>query len=83
VTATYGYDGLNRLMSTTESGTGTATQAYGYDSVGNRWVKPAQSSLVPSQWTPTDASWYDGPTNRLSNASFSSTIKERREAQGI
>ena len=65
VTATLGYDSLNRLASTQEGGSGTAAQGYEYDSVGNRWVASGQTL---SQWTPATANWYDGATNRITNA---------------
>jgi RHS repeat-associated protein len=67
VSTAYTYDGLNRLASSTESGSGTASQGYGYDSVGNRWVT---GGVTLSPYTPVTANWYDGATNRISNTQF-------------
>ena len=49
LSAAFGYDNLNRLKSSAETGSGI-TQTYDYDSVGNRWVT---STFRPSAFTPT------------------------------
>ena len=66
VTAAFGYDSLNRLHSSAETGAGI-TQTYEYDSVGNRWV---QSAYAPSPFTPVTQHWYVGGTNQLTGFQY-------------
>jgi YD repeat-containing protein len=61
----YGYDGVNRLGSASESGPGTAwSETYGYDARGNRWQAGHTGLPDPSLETPVASSWYDG-NNRI------------------
>jgi YD repeat-containing protein len=62
----YGYDSLDRLTTVNESGTGNWSEAYNYDSFGNRWVTPPGLSLT--QETPTSPTWYNTATNQLTGS---------------
>jgi RHS repeat-associated protein len=44
-TQTFTYDGLNRLLTATESGTNVWTRSYDYDQFGNRWTTNPTSNL--------------------------------------
>ena len=72
VTQSYGYDGLNRLISASE---GTSwTQTYDYDRYGNRAVRAGsympQPQLTPQSASPTDLSAFNANTNRIALAGF-------------
>jgi RHS repeat-associated protein len=55
---TYGYDGVNRLTSASEAGTGTWSEGYGYDAFGNRWLASRLGLPGVTAETPTGQSWY-------------------------
>ena len=49
LTQTYSYDHLNRLTQAQETGGGANwSQSYSYDTVGNRWIVPTQSTGLPT-----------------------------------
>ena len=64
LTQTYGYDGVNRLTSGSE--TNSWTETYGYDQYGNR------TSVTASQYLPTysPSPSISSSTNRISDANF-------------
>jgi len=62
VTQTYGYDGVNRLLSAAENG--GWSQTYDHDPFGNHWVKQ-NSGIVLSALTPTASTFFDQATNRI------------------
>lgn len=62
----YGYDGVSRLQTASETGPGTAwSQTYGYDAVGNRWVS---AGLTLSPFTPQGSGLFDPNTNRMTGS---------------
>ncbi|OYV98574.1 MAG: hypothetical protein B7X11_05915, partial [Acidobacteria bacterium 37-65-4] len=65
LTQTYGYDGVNRLATASE--TNSWTETYGYDPYGNR------TSVTASQYLPTysPAPSISSSTNRISDPNFS------------
>ena len=64
---TYGYDGLNRLSSASEtsSGNGTWSEEFGDDRFGNRWVSSASPAGLATSFTPVASTNFDSATNRL------------------
>jgi RHS repeat-associated protein len=64
ITQSFGYDGLNRLLSFSESG--TVGETYGYDQWGNRWVS-AITGLQSQPNSPQSAVAFD-VRNRLTTA---------------
>jgi RHS repeat-associated protein len=56
----YGYtDGVNRLTSASESGTGSWSENFGYDTYGNRWVTTPYVGLPGlTNETPQGPNWY-------------------------
>ena len=86
-TQSYSYtDGVNRLTSASESGTGSWSESYGYDAFGNRWVVGNPIGLPPpTNETPQGQNWflsnnrisgwgYDGRGNLTSIPSMSRTF---------
>jgi RHS repeat-associated protein len=66
LTQTYGYDGLNRLKTASETSGGAATWSpiiYGMDRYGNRWV--TTGFVQQSDLTPSAQSHFDAATNRM------------------
>ena len=58
-TDSYGYDGVNRLTSAAESGTGTWSEGYSYSATGNRWLTSTPAGLpAPTAEVPQGSSWY-------------------------
>jgi YD repeat-containing protein len=58
-TQTYGYDGVNRVTSVSETGPATGwSRNYTYDAVGNGWMT-ANSGIAADPFTPTASSVYD------------------------
>ncbi len=70
-TQNYGYDGVNRLTSVSESGPGTPwSRGYTYDNVGNGWMS-SNSGLAADSFTPTAGSVYDSSNHMNgSNAAY-------------
>jgi RHS repeat-associated protein len=68
-TQSFGYDGVNRLSSVSETGGAGWSQSFGYDTWGNRWVS-AYTNLVPQPQTPATSSWYNTANNRLKSAGY-------------
>jgi RHS repeat-associated protein len=68
---TYGYDGYNRLSTSTEKTSATTnwSENFNYDSFGNRWVLPNPVGISLSAWTVT-ANYYNSSTNRLTFNNF-------------
>jgi RHS repeat-associated protein len=62
------YDGVNRLTCGTESGSGTWTLNYGYDTFGNRWLTNNSTTNLPpvTAEVPQTSSWYL-TNNRIGN----------------
>src|SRR5262249_55371133 len=67
----YGYDGVNRLQTASETpSAGTAwSQTYDHDAFGNHWVT-ASSGFTLSPLTPTTAAAFNAGTNRLSASGY-------------
>ena len=68
-TQSFGYDGVNRLNSVSETGGTGWSQSFGYDNWGNRWVS-TYTNLVPQPQTPATSSWYNTANNRLKSAGY-------------
>lgn len=66
----YTYDGVNRLLSATETGGASPewSQAYGYDQFGNRWVSAGE---ILSPFTPQASTNFDG-ANHLKGFQYDS-----------
>ena len=63
-TQTYSYDGANRLLGASESGAGTWSDNYGFDLLGNRWVRSRTGSLPTlTSDTPLSAGAFSTGTN--------------------
>jgi len=62
LTQDYTYDGVNRLLTATETGN-SWSRTFGYDVFGNRWVASANEMLKMA--TPTAIGQFDPATNRL------------------
>lgn len=73
-TQTYTYDGVNRLKTAAETRTGQNgwTQAYDYDSAGNRWVNQNDNLPALSALTPQGPDWFSSSTvpNRVSGWTY-------------
>lgn len=67
---TYAYDGANRLQSASESGTGTWSQTYGFDTRGNRWVSAYSGLPTPTAEVPQASGWYGTNNNQISAWSY-------------
>ena len=65
-TQSYYYDGVNRLQSAYESGTGGWALSFGYDALGNRWLASGSGLPGLTAETPTGPSWYSS-NNRIVN----------------
>jgi RHS repeat-associated protein len=67
----YGYDGVNRLVSASQTGTTAWSQTYGFDNFGNRWLSGNVGLPGPTAEVPQTSSWY-GTNNRISTWSYDS-----------
>ncbi len=72
-TDSYLYDGVNRLISVTDTMTGSGAQNYsrgfGYDAYGNMWVSTS-SGITPQGNTPSSINSFTANTNQLSGTSY-------------
>jgi hypothetical protein len=72
LTQSYGYDGLNRLVSAQEAGASPWTETSSYDKWGNRWAVRS-AGLPPMPLTSAsfaDAGPTGAPTNRVSGENY-------------
>jgi RHS repeat-associated protein len=68
LTQNFTYDGVNRLLTGTETGTGGWSQTQGYDQWGNRWLA-SYNGLPPPSTSVPDATAFpgtNGNNNRMS-----------------
>lgn len=68
-TQTYGYDGLNRLTATGESGSWSENE--GYDNFGNRWLSAHPGLPSPTGETPQASTWFNSK-NQINSWTYDS-----------
>jgi len=66
ITQTFSYDGLNRIKTATDNGSGTTLERdFSYDAFGNMWVTRNDANLLPTSVmpVPTAQGAYNSPSN--------------------